>query len=190
MNWKIKIAIVIALLVFAFYAIESYNYVVDDPSEVKLNISSEVEKLGNEEKINVSKQGYLKYTVKTLFKSTERVTIGSNNASDFISTIKNEGLTEVYFVFENQESVLTKKYWTLSENVIFEYKETYRDDFDLRSVHTLQGHDDYEVIFEKDYFWTPVWLVFIIGVYSLISACITYVILLLLQVGYEAIFNR
>ena len=189
MNWKIIIAAMIAIIVIGHFAYESYNYIESDSSEIKLDISDKIEELASKEEINVSKKKSID-TNDGFFKSAGKILIRSDNASDYVSTVKNEDLTEIYFVFEKKGSYLTKKYWTLSEDKIFEYKETYKNNFDRRSVYIFQGHNDTEIIFEKNYFWTFIWLIFIIGIYSLISACITYAILLLLQVGYEAIFNR
>lgn len=189
MNWKIIIAAIIAIIVFGHFAYESYNYIESDSSEIKLDISSEIEELTSKEEINISKKKSMN-TNDGFFKSAGKIMIRSDNASDYVSTAKNEGLTEIYFVFEKEGSYLTKRYWTLSEDKIFEYKETYKNNFDRRSVYTFQSHNDTEIIFEKNYFWTFIWLIFIIGIYSLISACITYVILYIIERVYEYVFNR
>ena len=186
MNWKIKIAIIIAILVFGYFAYESYNFIVSDSNEIKMDISNIIE---NQKGLNVSKKESIS-TNDGFFKSDGKIRIKSDNASDYISTVKNEGLTEIYSVFEKRGSFLTKRYWALSENKIFEYKETYKNDFDRRSVYTLQSYNDTEITFEKDYLWTTIWLTFFIGIYCLVSAFIAYSILWVVENSYKWITNR
>jgi len=184
MNWKIIIAAMITIIVIGHFAYESYNYIESDSSEIKLDINSKVEELASKEEMNVSEKESMDIN-DGFFKSSGKVMIKSDNTSDYISTVKNEGLTEIYFVFEKEGNYLTKKYWTSSGDNIFEYKETYKNNFDLRSVYTFQSHNDTEIIFEKNYFWTFIIVSFIIGIISLISAVITYIILCIVEIIYK-----
>jgi hypothetical protein len=96
MNWKIVIAALIAIVIIGQDVYESYNYIVGDSSEIKLNVSSETEKLAIKEGISILSQEDMK-TDDGFFRSSGKIIIRSENSSGYVATVKNAGLTGAFY---------------------------------------------------------------------------------------------
>lgn len=192
-DWKRKISLVIGVLVFVYFMNSTYSQWAADPKEVQMTIDKTIENLSVEENITVTRHAYLtnQFSKGEGFGGAGGMgasIIGIENATGFISTIRRNNLSEVYYTFETSKVALVKKYWAPSAQGIFEIKQKHK--ISAFSMYEVKSYDSEIVIFKKSsgLSWTLWTIVFaIIGGIAYLT---TLVLLWLIEAVYYKVKNR
>lgn len=194
MEWKKIIAFVIGLLIFGYLANSFSKMQSKDPEEIKLDVNKTVEELAIKESINVSKKDYFVNQntgmLAFLSESVADSVIGTTDPQDYISTLKNNSLTEVYYTLKKNDYSLIKIYWARSPGGIFELKEVHEENFGYSSTYSIKSYDSDTVLLQKSNTVINILFYILFAVIALVGCAIAYTILWLLQEGYEYIFDR
>lgn len=195
-NWKKTVAIVVAIIVFAYLVHDLYSGISTRPDEVSVPIRMVVEEMAKYDSINISEKAYLtnQFVEGRGFGGAGGMgndVMGDSEARRFMSTIKNESLKDIYYTFEggSGQDTLIKKYWAPSPKGVFEYKDVYKLSIGA-SMYDVKSYTANNVVFMKanTFLWFVATILF--AIVALIVFAIAYAVLWFMEKVYEIVTGR